>query len=204
MKRQRSEIAAVNCEQRPASRDSPALPLTPIAEADSVPSDNIAYGIAPACDKTNIALACGMTNIAPACDKTDIAPSEGSSQRVIPAACDKTNIASACDKTNNDLIEDSSQMVKPAVCDKTNIARDQYVYRGQFDNLLFYFCFFYQRIREMYNGGENLRAYKDIQLKNEKPKIDEKVKRVKKMRGTKEHSSENNRISNTESDKALQ
>lgn len=44
-------------------------------------------------------------------------------------------------------------------------------YNGQYDNLLFFFCFMYHKIRGLYNGGHHLLAYKskdkiDIANKN--------------------------------------
>lgn len=33
-------------------------------------------------------------------------------------------------------------------------------YNGEYDNLLFFFSFMYQKIRTMYDGGKNLKAYK--------------------------------------------
>ena len=33
-------------------------------------------------------------------------------------------------------------------------------YEGQFDNLLFYFCFSYNQIRKAYSHGKQLKAYK--------------------------------------------
>ncbi|GAB1610634.1 DTW domain-containing protein 1-like [Argonauta hians] len=33
-------------------------------------------------------------------------------------------------------------------------------YHGEYDNLLFFFCFMYQKIRRMYDGGHRLLAYK--------------------------------------------
>jgi len=44
-------------------------------------------------------------------------------------------------------------------------------YTGQYDNLLFFFKFMYSKIRTMYNGGEELKAYKgrkEKQTKKEK------------------------------------
>ena len=38
-------------------------------------------------------------------------------------------------------------------------------YEGQYDNLLFYFCFHYQQIREQYDNGKYLKAY-DRQTKD--------------------------------------
>ncbi|XP_033732980.1 DTW domain-containing protein 1-like isoform X1 [Pecten maximus] len=37
------------------------------------------------------------------------------------------------------------------------VARDEY--DGRYDNLLFFFTFMYSKIRNMYNGGKNLKAY---------------------------------------------
>ncbi|KAL4229028.1 DTW domain-containing protein 1 [Mactra antiquata] len=35
------------------------------------------------------------------------------------------------------------------------------VYQGEYDNLLFFFKFMYGKIRTLYDGGDNLKAYKD-------------------------------------------
>ena len=39
-------------------------------------------------------------------------------------------------------------------------------YRGEYDNLLFFFCFMYQKIRKFHDGGKHLKAYKN---KNKMP-----------------------------------
>ena len=33
-------------------------------------------------------------------------------------------------------------------------------YEGQYDNLLFLFCFMYKKIKRLYDGGKELKAYK--------------------------------------------
>jgi hypothetical protein len=38
-------------------------------------------------------------------------------------------------------------------------------YDGEYDNLLFFFTFMYQKIRNMYDGGKELKAYKQ-RMKN--------------------------------------
>lgn len=45
-------------------------------------------------------------------------------------------------------------------------------YNGQYDNLLFFFCFMYQKIRGLYNGGHHLLAYQT--------KEDKKVQNINK------------------------
>ena len=39
-------------------------------------------------------------------------------------------------------------------------------YEGQYDNLLFYFCFMYSQIRKAYNNGKSLKAYKKTETES--------------------------------------
>ena len=34
-------------------------------------------------------------------------------------------------------------------------------YAGQYDNLLFFFCFMYRQTRDLYESGRKIKAYKD-------------------------------------------
>lgn len=45
---------------------------------------------------------------------------------------------------------------------------DQFIsntYRGEYDNLLFFFKFMHGKIRTLYDGGDDLKAYKDRKKK---------------------------------------
>ncbi len=46
-------------------------------------------------------------------------------------------------------------------------------YEGQYDNLLFFFCFMYQKIKGLYDGGKSLKAYNKTEGKKTKKKSKE-------------------------------